>query len=176
MSAESRQLPLATPGEPLSQESLSKASPGQESLSKERLRLWLRMLRVTRQVEAELRERLRLEYDSTLPRFDVMAALFRDREGLKMNELSKRLRVSNGNVTGIVERLVEDGLIERIAIEGDRRATQVRLTSAGRTTFSEMAVAHEGWVNALLDGVTQDDAHHIGELLHGLPADTGERQ
>ncbi len=156
--------------------SVQPATPGGESLSKERLRLWLRMLRVTRQVEAELRERLRLEYDSTLPRFDVMAALFRDPEGLKMNELSRRLRVSNGNVTGIVERLVEDGLVERIAIAGDRRATLVRLTAAGRATFTEMAVAHEGWVNALLDGVTQDDAHHIGELLHGLPADTGERR
>lgn len=167
MSAEFPSVQPTTPGG----ESLSKVS-----LSKERLRLWLRMLRVTRQVEAELRERLRLAYDSTLPRFDVMAALFRDPEGLKMNELSKRLRVSNGNVTGIVERLVEDGLVERVAIAGDRRATLARLTAAGRATFSEMAVAHEGWVNALLDGVTQDDAHHIGELLHGLPADTGERQ
>ncbi|MFY0991053.1 MarR family winged helix-turn-helix transcriptional regulator [Halomonas sp. C05BenzN] len=146
----------------------------QAALSKERLRLWLRLLRVTRQVESELRERLRLEFDSTLPRFDVLAALFREREGLKMNELSRRLRVSNGNVTGIVERLVDDGLVTRIAIEGDRRATLVRLTEAGRRAFAEMAVAHEGWVNALLDGVTEADAHHIGELLHRLPADTGE--
>lgn len=148
--------------------------PKQEASSKERLRLWLRMLRVTRQVEAELRERLRLEYDSTLPRFDVMAALQRDPDGLKMNELSRRLRVSNGNVTGIVERLVDDGAVERIALEGDRRATLVRLTEAGRRAFAEMATAHEGWINALLDGVSEDDAHHIGELLHRLPADTGE--
>ncbi|MCE8034244.1 MarR family transcriptional regulator [Billgrantia tianxiuensis] len=147
-----------------------------ETLSKERLRLWLRMLRVTRQVEAALREKLRLEFDSTLPRFDVMAALFREREGLKMNELSKRLRVSNGNVTGIVDRLAEDGLVERIAIEGDRRATRVRLTPAGCDAFTVMAQAHEGWVNELLDGVDAEDAHHIGELLHGLPADTGAQQ
>ncbi|MCE9665928.1 MarR family transcriptional regulator [Halomonas sp. M5N1S17] len=172
MSTECQPLEPATPaGDSLGKESLNK-----ESLSKERLRLWLRMLRVTRQIEAELREKLRVEFDSTLPRFDVMAALFRDSDGLKMNELSKRLRVSNGNVTGIVERLVDDGAVERIAIEGDRRATLVRLTAAGRATFTEMARAHEGWVNALLDGVTEDDAHHIGELLHGLPADTGERQ
>ncbi|PMR73141.1 MarR family winged helix-turn-helix transcriptional regulator [Billgrantia endophytica] len=148
----------------------------QEALSKERLRLWLRMLRVTRQVEAALRERLRVEYDSTLPRFDVMSALQRAPDGLKMNELSRSLRVSNGNVTGIVDRLVEDGSVERIAIEGDRRATRVRLTPAGRDAFTTMAVAHEGWVNALLDGVTEEDAHHIGELLHRLPAETGERQ
>lgn len=150
--------------------------PQQESLSKERLRLWLRMLRVTRQVEAALREKLRVEFDSTLPRFDVMAALYRDRDGLKMNELSKRLRVSNGNVTGIVDRLADDGLVERIAIEGDRRATRVRLTAEGRDAFTIMAVAHERWVDALLDGVSAEDAHHIGELLHRLPADTGERR
>ncbi|MCC5902636.1 MAG: MarR family transcriptional regulator [Halomonas sp.] len=145
-------------------------SLGKNSLSKERLRLWLRMLRVTRQVESELRERLRTEHDSTLPRFDVMAALYAAEEGLKMNELSKRLRVSNGNVTGIIDRLVEDGTVERIAIEGDRRATRVCLTVAGRKTFRGMAVEHERWINALFEGVNEEDAHHIGELLHRLPA------
>ncbi|EPC01863.1 hypothetical protein L861_19625 [Litchfieldella anticariensis FP35 = DSM 16096] len=141
--------------------------------SKERLRLWLRMLRVTRQVEAELREKLRVQFDSTLPRFDVLAALYRHAEGLKMNELSRQLMVSNGNVTGIVSRLVEDGYIDRIAIEGDRRATRVCLTELGRAAFAEMAEAHEVWVNELLDGVTEEDAHHMGELLHRLPAEPG---
>ncbi|WP_427046980.1 MarR family winged helix-turn-helix transcriptional regulator [Halomonas casei] len=143
-----------------------------ERLTKERLRLWLRMLRVTRQVESALRERLRTEYDSTLPRFDVMAALSANAEGLKMNELSRRLRVSNGNVTGIIDRLVEDGFVQRIAIEGDRRATRVCLTKAGQESFNGMAAAHERWVNALFEEVTEADAHHIGELLHRLPTDT----
>jgi DNA-binding MarR family transcriptional regulator len=151
-------------------ESLGKKSLDKKSLSKERLRLWLRMLRVTRQVESALRERLRIEHDSTLPRFDVMAALYADEGGLKMNELSKRLRVSNGNVTGIIDRLVEDGTVERIAIEGDRRATRVCLTKAGRESFSAMAVEHERWINALFEEVSEEDAHHIGELLHRLPA------
>lgn len=146
----------------------------QDASSKERLRLWLRMLRVTRQVEAALREKLRTEYDSTLPRFDVMAALLQAPDGLKMNELSKRLRVSNGNVTGIIDRLVEDGSVERIAIEGDRRATRVRLTPAGRDSFTLMAEAHEHWVNDLFEGVTAEDAHHIGELLHRLPTHAGD--
>lgn len=160
----------------LSKEKLSTKSLSHESLSKERLRLWLRMLRVTRQVEAALREQLRVEYDSTLPRFDVMAALSREREGLKMNELSRRLRVSNGNVTGIVDRLAEDGLVERSAIESDRRATRVNLTPAGRDTFTAMAQAHEHWVDELMEGVTREEAHHFGELLHRLPATTGEQQ
>ncbi|MDN3559219.1 MarR family winged helix-turn-helix transcriptional regulator [Vreelandella neptunia] len=150
-------------------EGLEKNGVEKKGLSKERLRLWLRMLRVTRQVESELRERLRTEHDSTLPRFDVMAALYAAEEGLKMNELSKRLRVSNGNVTGIIDRLVEDGAVERIAIEGDRRATRVCLTSTGRESFRAMAVEHERWINALFEGVTEEDAHHIGELLHRLP-------
>jgi DNA-binding MarR family transcriptional regulator len=149
---------------------MDKKSSGTNSLSKERLRLWLRMLRVTRQVESDLRERLRTEHDSTLPRFDVMAALYASAEGLKMNELSKRLRVSNGNVTGIIDRLVDDGAVERIAIEGDRRATRVCLTGSGRESFRAMAVEHERWINALFEGVTEEDAHHIGELLHRLPA------
>ena len=81
--------------------------------SKERLRLWIRMLRASRTIEAELRERLRQEFDTTLPRFDVMAALYRAPEGMLMSSLSRFLLVSNGNVTGIVDRLVSEGLVTR---------------------------------------------------------------
>lgn len=118
--------------------------------SKQRLRLWLRMLRATRRVENDLRERLRAEFDTTLPRFDVLAALDRSPDGLRMSELSKELMVSNGNVTGIVERLVADGLVQRKPTEGDRRSTRVRLTERGQRDFTNMAAAHEGWVDALL--------------------------
>ncbi|WP_295311304.1 MarR family transcriptional regulator [Roseobacter sp.] len=122
-------------------------------LSKDRLRVWLRMLKVTRMIEAELRERMRLTWDITLPRFDVMAALRRNAEGLKMSDLSGVLRVSNGNVTGIVDRLVADDLVERRAVEGDRRAMRVVLTAAGREMFDEMAAVHELWVDELLSPV-----------------------
>ena len=106
--------------------------------SKARLRLWLRLLRVTRTMEAEIREALRREHDTTLPRFDVMAALSRTETGLKMSELSGQLRVSNGNVTGIVDRLVQDGSVERLAVPGDRRAMQVRLTPSGRAANRDL--------------------------------------
>ena len=109
-----------------------RSEPGRRPASKARLRLWLRMLGVTRLVEAELRERLRQGFDTTLPRFDVLAALHRSPAGLKMSELSSVLRVSNGNVTGIVDRLVDDGLVVRVPVEGDRRAMLVRLTAQGR--------------------------------------------
>jgi DNA-binding MarR family transcriptional regulator len=118
----------------------------------------LRLLTVSRLIEAELRERLRVEFDTTLPRFDVLAALHRSRDGLKMSELSSVLRVSNGNITGIVDRLVADGQLVRVPVEGDRRAMLVRLTPRGEEDFLAMAAVHESWVNDLLDAVTADEA------------------
>lgn len=130
-------------------------------LSKERLRVWLKMLKATRAVEMELRERMRVTFGTTLPRFDVLAALHRSERlagddepaGLRMSELSATLRVSNGNVTGIVDRLVDEGLVRRRAVEGDRRSSRVSLTDAGRASFVEMAAIHEVWVDELLSPI-----------------------
>jgi DNA-binding MarR family transcriptional regulator len=148
-------------------------APNRHLTSKEHLRLWLRLLRTTRRVEAELRERLRLQFNTTLPRFDVMAALSRHPNGLKMNELSQQLKVSNGNVTGIISRLVEDGWVERIAIEGDRRATRVLLTSLGTSSFENMAHAHQHWVDELFSSLSSQETHHMNELFAHLPRDAG---
>lgn len=134
-------------------------------LSKARLRAWLQILRVSRLVESELREKMRVEYDSTLPRFDVMAALYRAKDGLRMSALSKLLMVSNGNVTGIVERLVNEGMVSRIAVENDRRALIVKLTPEGRKDFARRALVHEGWVSDLFDGMTAEDAHDLITIL-----------
>jgi DNA-binding MarR family transcriptional regulator len=95
---------------------------------------------------------MRAERGTTLPRFDVMAALYRTGEGLRMSDISGVLRVSNGNVTGIVDRLVAEGLVERVAVEGDRRATRVRLTPQGREAFEDMAEEHEVWVTGSCPG------------------------
>ncbi len=136
--------------------------------SKARLRLWLRLLDATRTIEAEVRENLRRDHSTTLPRFDVMAALFRESEGLKMSELSGRLRVSNGNVTGIVGRLVNDRMVERLPVPGDRRAMLVRLTPEGRESFGTMAEIHEGWIDDILGGVPPEEAEVIGEALRNI--------
>jgi DNA-binding MarR family transcriptional regulator len=138
--------------------------------SKARLRLWLRVLKVSRLMEGELRERLRARFDTTLPRFDVLAALYRARDGLKMSALSDVLRVSNGNVTGIVDRLVADGLVARVAVEGDRRATVVRLTRRGEEAFAAMACEHETWVSGLLDVVGADEAEALAAGLAEIGA------
>jgi DNA-binding MarR family transcriptional regulator len=142
-----------------------------EAPAKARLRLWLRLLKVTRHVESELRERLRTEFATTLPRFDVMAALNRFPDGLRMSGISGVLKVSNGNVTGIVERLVADGLAVRVPVPGDRRAAVVRLTGKGRDEFARQAAAHEGWIDALLTGLDPAGAGEVTQAL-GLIADT----
>ncbi len=142
----------------------------EEAISKARLRLWLRILKVSRTMESDLRERLRTEFNTTLPRFDVMAALFREKEGLKMSELSGVLRVSNGNVTGIVDRLVGEGTIMRVPVENDRRAMTVRLTEKGRAEFEQLAGVHEKWVSNLLKQINADDANQLIELLGRIDA------
>ena len=139
-----------------------------EQGSKQRLRLWLRLLAVTRKIEAELRERMRTEFDSTLPRFDVMAALSRNEQGLRMSALSGVLRVSNGNVTGIVDRLAEDGLVMRVPVAGDRRATLVRLTAKGADVFARQAAEHEGWIDAMLAELRADEARSYAARLRTL--------
>ena len=139
-----------------------------EQGSKQRLRLWLRLLGVTRKIEAALRERMRVEFDSTLPRFDVMAALSRHPQGLRMSDLSGVLRVSNGNVTGIVDRLAEDGLVMRVPVAGDRRATLVRLTAKGAEVFARQAAEHEAWIDAMLSELSADEARSYAARLRTL--------
>jgi len=121
------------------------------------LRLWLRMLTCTNMIEAEIRRRLRERFDVTLPRFDLMAQLDKTPDGLSLGEISRRMMVSNGNVTGLVERLAEDGLVERRASDTDRRSTFVRLTDEGRAAFAEMAAEHAGWVGELFGALSSND-------------------
>lgn len=137
----------------------------QEDLARRRLRLWLKLLRSTRRVERAVRDRLRAEAGTTLPRFDVMAALYREEAGLRMSELSRRLMVSNGNVTGIVDRLVADGMITRAPVAGDRRASAVRLTARGRAAFESMAARHQQWIDELFEGLS---AAEIDTVAAGL--------
>lgn len=139
-----------------------------EPLSKSRLRLWLKLLKASTLIEEQIRRRLREEYRSTLPRFDVMSALARSKDGLKMSQISELLRVSNGNVTGIVDRLTDEGLALRVAVPGDRRASLVRLTPKGRAAFAEQATAHEGWIDAMLDGLNADDVDGMIRRLDQL--------
>ena len=145
-----------------------------ETPSKERLRLWLRFLKSSRTIEAKLRENLRNEFETTLPRFDVMAALSRFEDGLKMSQLSDVLRVSNGNVTGIVDRLAEDGFLVRVPVPGDRRASLVRMTKRGNEEFARQAAAHESWINEMLGDFSPEESRDISMRLEQLDASLNE--
>ncbi len=129
------------------------------------LRLWLRLLTCSQLIEKRVRAGLREQFDTTLPRFDLMAQLERHPEGLKMKELSHRLMVTGGNVTGITDQLVAEGLVERMAVEGDRRAFLVRLTPEGRSGFERMAAQHEQWIVEAFDGLSPRDLDHLHKLL-----------
>ncbi|GGH37360.1 DNA-binding transcriptional regulator, MarR family [Cribrihabitans marinus] len=153
--------------------------PDPEPMSKARLRLWLKLLKASKLIEEEIRRRLRIQHGSTLPRFDVMSALARAPEGLKMSEISRRLRVSNGNITGIVDKLANEGLALRVAVPGDRRANRVRLTPRGQQVFAEQAAAHEGWIDGILGGLDADDIdgmiHRLDHLTDTLEATDAQR-
>ncbi|WP_244287993.1 MarR family transcriptional regulator [Labrenzia sp. 011] len=140
-------------------------APKGETLSKARLRVWLKLLKSVNGIETEIRRNLRDRHGTTLPRFDVMSALARFPDGLKMSDLSTYLKVSNGNVTGIVDKLTEEGLALRVAVPEDRRAQMARLTAKGRAAFEELAQHHEDWINTLLDGLTARDVEALSAHL-----------
>jgi DNA-binding MarR family transcriptional regulator len=134
-------------------------------LSKRRLKMWIRMLGVTRFSESHLREFLRVKHDTTLPRFDVMAALYRRRDGVTMSELSRMLLVSNGNATAVVDRLEKDSLVRRTQSETDRRTVFVALTPEGLAQFEGLAVDHEAEVDKLFSGLSEADLDTLTDIL-----------
>ncbi|MCF8170391.1 MAG: MarR family transcriptional regulator [Methylotenera sp.] len=129
------------------------------------LRLWLRMLTCSQLIEKQVRAGLRDEFNTTLPRFDLMAQLEREPQGMKMNELSRRMMVTGGNITPVTDQLVKEGWVERMELPHDRRAWLVRLTPAGRSLFKKMAKRHEAWIVAAFSSLSQRDVHQLHELL-----------
>jgi DNA-binding MarR family transcriptional regulator len=138
------------------------------------LRIWLRLLTCTQLIERQVRSQLRSRFATTLPRFDLMAQLERHPGGLKMNALSRLLMVTGGNITAIVDQLAKEGLVERLAEPGDRRAFCIRLTRAGGRTFAVMARAHEEWVVELLAGLTRKEHEKLLKLLAKLKSSVVE--
>jgi DNA-binding MarR family transcriptional regulator len=129
------------------------------------LRLWLRLLTCTNLIEGEVRRRLRERFDVTLPRFDLMAQLDKAPDGMTLSDISKRMMVSNGNVTGLVERLVESGHLDRRTSETDRRVQVIRLTRTGRAEFRKMAAEHELWIASIFAELSAKDVQDLMRLL-----------
>ncbi len=153
-------LPIAAT--PIDRETTAALRPGDH---KAELRLWLRLLTCTKLIENGIRRRLRETFDVTLPRFDLMAQLDKTPAGLTLGELSRRMMVSNGNVTSIVEALVSQGLLDRKPSAHDRRAQVVSLTADGRRVFREMASAHEDWIATTFADLSAQEEEQLMVLL-----------
>jgi DNA-binding MarR family transcriptional regulator len=132
------------------------------------LRLWLRLLTCSNLIEGEIRNRLRTDFDTTLPRFDLMAQLERAPEGMKMGELSRHMMVTNGNITGITDQLEKEGLVVRTKLESDRRSSVLQLTPLGRKSFARMAKAHEAWITGLFGDMPQSSRNALYQALGEL--------
>jgi len=132
---------------------------------RDELRLWLRLLTCANLIEGELRRRLRDRFDVTLPRFDLMAQLDKAPDGLTLSDLSRRMMVSNGNLTGLVERLVASGHLDRRTSESDRRVQVISLTDLGRAEFRAMAAEHENWVADVFGDLSKKDQEDLMQLL-----------
>jgi len=156
---------------PLDAETKAAERPGDH---KAELRLWLRLLTCTNLIEGEIRRRLRDSFDVTLPRFDLMAQLDKTPSGMTLGELSSRMMVSNGNVTGLVERLVTDGILTRRAAPNDRRAQIVSLTAEGRRTFRVMARTHEGWIAEIFAGLSTTETETLMRMLAKTKTSAGD--
>lgn len=155
----------------MSESSIDLVSDRETGLHKDdklELRLWLRLLTCANLIEGEVRAALRHDFDTTLPRFDLLAQLDRAPDGLSMSQLSERMMVSNGNITGLTERLVEEGLVRRLPSERDRRSAQVRLTPAGKKAFDAMTPIHAGWIEKMMGGLTRQEMQQLIQLLGKL--------
>ncbi len=140
------------------------------------LRLWLRLLRVTKLIENDVRGNLRESFKTTLPRFDVMAELYRYHpDGLRMGAISQKLMVTNGNITGIIDQLAKEGLAERTADPEDGRVAVVRLTSEGIHRFENMALLHRDWIDGLMSGLSEDERRELLHLLIKLSESLSEQ-
>lgn len=146
----------------LDRETKASERPGDH---KDELRLWLRMLTCSTLIETEIRNRLREEFKTTLPRFDLMAQLDKSSAGMTVGEVSQRLMVSNGNVTAVVAGLLADGLVDKRAATQDRRVQVLTLTAQGRKAFKAMAERHEGWIAELFAGLDQPEIGQLFRLL-----------
>ena len=161
----------------MAKQNLDPSTTGAEALGREAglshedhqaVRLWLRLLTCSTQIEQVIRTQLRNQFGTTLPRFDYLAQLSRFPKGLRMKTLSEYLMVTGGNVTGLTDQLVAEGWVERVADEEDRRSMIVRLTRSGKKQFAAMAAAHEQWLEQLLAPLGSDKAHDLLEKLAEL--------
>ena len=140
---------------------------------KAELKLWLRLLTCSNMIDRQVRGSLREDFGTTLPRFDILSQLDRAPEGLTMTELSGRMMVSNGNLTGLADRLAQEGLVERISEAHDRRTSRLKLTAAGKTSFESMTPVHAAWIENMFGGLSRQEMNQLLALLAKLKNSLG---
>lgn len=141
----------------------------------EEMRLWLRMLSCCNLIENTLRSKIRAEFQTTLPRYDLMSQLAANSKGLKMSDLSRLMMVTNGNITGITDQLEKDGLVERIRDEADRRSSIIKLTAKGKRYQKRLKRAHDAWIASILGGLEPSSRYALFELLGDLKQVTHDK-
>lgn len=141
------------------------SAPRDSSRSKEAIRTWLRLMSCETVIEQQLRSLFRTNFSVTLPQFDVLSELERSARKMTMSELSRELMVSNGNVTGVIDRLEKNGFVTRTRAEHDRRIQYIELTPMGRSEFNEMARSHESWLDKMFSDLSPDDMASLQTLL-----------
>jgi len=157
-------------------ENMTNSAEFDTDVGTKKLGLWLRLITNSNIVEKEIRNLFRTEFDVTLPRFDLMSALYREQGGLTMGELSQRMLVSNGNVTGIVERLQKEDLVKRWVLPTDRRIFSVGLTGKGRAEFKRMADRHKEWIGDIFGGLTAEELPQMVQMMDRLRQVLKERK
>jgi DNA-binding MarR family transcriptional regulator len=132
------------------------------------LRVWLRLITCFNLLDGAVRQRLHHSHATTLPRFDVLAQLYRASAPMTMGDLSRRLMVTNANITGLINRLTREGLVNRKPSREDRRRQMVELTPEGRRQFEAMAEDHRVWITDMTDGLERAEMNELFRLLGRL--------
>jgi len=113
----------------------------------------------------------RPEIGLTMPQMMTLLAIH-DSGSCRMGRLADVTQQSGGTLTGIFDRLIDDGLVERVRSAGDRRVIEVTLTSEGRARVEEVLAARRGDMEHILSGFSDYELEHFESLLvqflHGL--------
>lgn len=126
-------------------------------------RVYFRLIRLNRRLFSEMGQTLKAT-GLSIPQFDVLSTLT-EAEGLSQSDLAARLYVTKGNVSGLIDRLVEAGLVERRNAPDDRRSNAVFLTLKGRKLAEEGITLQKAFVTDTIGTIAQGELDRLDCLL-----------
>lgn len=134
---------------------------------RESLKLWIELLRYSSKLEQIIDDKLRQNYGQNISRFDVLSQLVREHDtGLTVGELAGRLIASKGNITGLLDRMRKDDLINKQTKSDDKRSYMVQITEKGLNLFNEMAENNALWVEQALKSLDVDNMKDFTQFLN----------